>query len=468
LLVFQGTGGLADEIATELTRLKQFAAMGDGRTTTTSTSGNEGVVGDGFGDGPQEHGGLVHGINSHGVGKGNGGSKEGPGPVVEEIISTGKIALISVWEQGDSIEEVANVVHSRLQKDVSVFSGDPARGARLEHVLLHAWTLFAEYLLSARKLQRRSHLLEGAMMCLALLTTLLVAWDSDLRFNDNHWSTETRAAYERDGAQPLRVFAALAPVLVSVMLSVKNKFNFVAKYTAFAEAASAIKREIFEYRTNTDNYRDPTRRNHQLAHRLKEITNHLLNTEASAVGVDQLRERINLRDSSFRQAVLELHPDDDGVCNIDVSEYLEYRMDFQLDKYRRQARWLHRALKVLTYFGYTFTGLCTALVLVNEQVWVVCIIMLLNVTANIVAIGMLEDRLMRTNDAIVALHVNGSRWNTLSEGDQIKYSLVDKCVSTSENVIMAHTLGGLPRQKGIQRTDKEAAGGSSETTTKSK
>jgi hypothetical protein len=460
LLVFQGTGGLADEIASELIRLKQFAAKSDGRSTATSASNKNGENGgvDGFGEVQQDHGGAA---NVGGAAKANAGVCEGPGPVVEEIISTGKIALISVWEQGDSIEEVANVVHSRLQKDVNVFSGDPARGARLEHVLLHAWTLFAEYLLSARKLQRRSHLLEGAMMFLALLTTLLVAWDSDLRFNENHWSSETRSAYERDGAQSLRVFAALAPVLVSVMLSIKNKFNFVAKYTAFAEAASAIKREIFEYRTNTDNYRDPTRRNHQLAHRLKEITNNLLNTEASAVGVDPLRERINLRDSSFRQAVLELHPDDDGVCNIDVSEYLEYRMDFQLDKYRSQARWLHRALTVLTYLGYIFTGLCTALVLVNEQVWVVCIIMLLNVTANIVAIGMLEDRLMRTNDAIVAMHVNGSRWNTLSEGDQIKYSLVDKCVSTSENVIMAHTLGGLPRQGGIQRIDKEAVGGSS-------
>merc|ERR1711924_327166 len=151
--------------------------------------------------------------------------------------------------------------------------------------------------------------------------------------------------------------------------------------------------------------------------------------------------------------VLELHPDDDGVCNIDVSEYL---------KYRRQARWLNLALKVLTYAGYALTGLCTALVLVDEQVWVVCVVMLLNVTANFVAIGMLEDRLVRTNDAIVALHVNGSRWNTLSEGDQIKYSLVDKCVSTSENVIMAHTLGGLPRQKSIHHRDMEAIGGSSE------
>jgi len=169
---------------------------------------------------------------------------------------------------------------------------------------------------------------------------------------------------------------------------------------------------------------------------------------------------INLRDGAFRQAVLELHPDDDGVCNIDVSEYLEYRMEFHLDKYRRQAKSLHRSLKFFTYCGYIFTGLCTALVLVNEQVWIVCVVMLLNVTANIVAIGMLEDRLMRTNDAIVALHVNGSRWNTLSEGDQIKYSLVDKCVSTSENVIMAHTLGGLPRQKGIHHRDMEAEGGS--------
>ena len=98
---------------------------------------------------------------------------------------------------------------------------------------------------------------------------------------------------------------------------------------------------------------------------------------------------------------MDLQKGDNGVHDIAVDEYTRVRLDFTVAKYRASARRLHGRLKLLENTGYILTGLCTALILVNEEAWVASVIVLVNITSNIAAVGMLEDRLMRINVAIV-------------------------------------------------------------------
>merc|ERR1712028_28399 len=162
-----------------------------------------------------------------------------------------------------------------------------------------------------------------------------------------------------------------------------------------------------------------------LSQAVKSITTKLMQTEACSVSVVSL-PYFNLKSAQFRDQVLQLHPEDDAVSNMDASEYLSYRTAHQLIKYRADGRFQHSALKGLEYAGYLLNGLAIAMILVNEEVWVATLIVLLNILSNTVAVVQYEDKLVRTNDAIVTLDCTVSWWTTLDEGEQVKQDLLNK------------------------------------------
>ena len=256
IIVFNGTGGLADSIAARLSdRADELGGVGNatGRTTVNA--------------------------------------------VEDEIVCTGKLAVIDV--EHNSIEDVASLVYSRVMKgrssaetDAQLVSTGPGAGNGLEreNILRHAWTMYAEYRMTAKQLQRRFHVFEGILMFMALWTTLLVALDSDLRYNTSHWSKSVMDSYAANSRRALKVFIGITPILISVILSVKNRFQYPAKFTALAEQAAAIKREIYHYRTHTSVYRDAKFRKHALAVRLKDIGAKLMTTPAAETAIVVRRE----------------------------------------------------------------------------------------------------------------------------------------------------------------------------------
>ena len=75
-------------------------------------------------------------------------------------------------------------------------------------------------------------------MALSLMTVLLIAIDSDIRFNANHWSEQRRERYVASFWHWMLTFlTGIAPILNGVVLSIKNRFNFFAKHAAFVEAS---------------------------------------------------------------------------------------------------------------------------------------------------------------------------------------------------------------------------------------
>ena len=204
-------------------------------------------------------------------------------------------------------------------------------------------------------------------MALALLTTLLVALDSDLRYNSGNgktWSEEeTRRYTEGQGQDVLKFFIGLSPILISVVLSVKNKFNFLAKYIALQEAAGTLKREIFKFRATAGEYREPRTRKMCLSKAVRSITTNLMQTEACSVSVVSMEpqyfaRRLREKDSAFRQTALQLHPADDAMSNINAGEYVEYRIEYQLQRYRAEGGWLNSGLKALEMKMEEVGGAC--------------------------------------------------------------------------------------------------------------
>jgi len=393
--------------------------------------------------------------------------------VIDEIVTEGHIAIVDLARH--TVDDVTSLVYSRLLQGRTTSGGSPGvRGSSASgstsvvssgdsdsRILRQAWTTCAEYSLTAQALRRRFATFEAILMSMALWTTLIVALDSDLRYNSNHWSASTRQQYVDSASQAVRVFIGLLPILISVVLAVKSRFQYVAKYAALQEQAAAIVRETYHYRTNTLDYRDSTVRESRLAARLKQIAANLLMSPAAETAVESCgtkdviaivderdaRGRRTKRAQRFR-AVLDLDDNDNGVDDISVDEYTRLRMSRELDRYRDKARSLHRAIKFLEFAGYFLLSLCTALILVDEEVWVAVCIVLVNATANMAAVGMLEDKLARTNGAIVKVDRLSSWWRTLEEGAKSKHAYANRCVSAMEAVVTTVTIGALPQVGG--------------------
>eukprot|EP00937_MAST-01D_sp_MAST-1D-sp2_P000248 g248.t1 len=369
-------------------------------------------------------GGLADKITSRMHGDAQGGA-EADG-IVDEIVTAGRVAVVDV--EHNTIDDVASLVYSRLAqgsssgaehtKGRSGAGGAGSAGAgKHERILKLAWTTCAEYTMTANALNSKYRTIEAVLMLMALWTTLLVAFDSDLRYNAKHWSASVRKSYDADVKQVIKVFIGITPILISVVIAVKSRFQYFAKCTALRAQAGAIVREIYHYRTNTGAYHDAAARNGQLATRLRDITAQLMNTAGAETAITSCGggDPIELameRDASGRatkraqryRRVLDLHESgDNGVDDMSVDEYARVRLERELERYRNRAWRLHFQVKALEYAGYILTGLCTALILVDEEVWVAALIVLVNVTANVAAVGMLEDRLVRTNGAIVKL-----------------------------------------------------------------
>ena len=217
--------------------------------------------------------------------------------VIDEIVSEGHIAVVNLARH--TVDDVASLVRSRLLQGRTT-SGDSSGGRDSiaggsksvvssgdndSRILRQAWTTYAEYSLTAQALWRRFATFEAILMSMALWTTLIVALDSDLRYNSNHWSVSTRQQYVDNASQAVRVFIGLLPILISVVLAVKSRFQYVAKYAALQEQAAAILRETYHYRTNTLEYRDSSVRESRLATRLKQIAANLLMSPAAETAI---------------------------------------------------------------------------------------------------------------------------------------------------------------------------------------
>ena len=188
-----------------------------------------------------------------------------------------------------------------------------------------------------------------------------------------------------------------------------------------------------------------------MATRIDDIKKQLMATDAASVPLSSVQ--FDLADSKTRQQLLKVHNADDAVGDMSVDEYLVYRLSFALERYRKEALRCSKMLKMLEITVYLSSGFCTVLVVLSGQRWIPTLISLSGVAASVAAIGNFEDKLIRTNQAILELGHQRAWWNCLEDGDQIKHVVVDRIIRSVEDVIEAKELGGVSSRNNNENRD---------------
>ena len=194
--------------------------------------------------------------------------------VLDEILRTAKISVLNV--QRNSVPDLTALLVKLLTPPLQGAAdpeASPSDGAIASNdTIARTWRMCATYTTTAASLKLRYMLLEAALMALSLMTVLLIAIDSDIRFNANHWSEQRRERYVASFWHWILTFlTGIAPILNGVVLSIKNRFNFFAKHAAFVEASALLSKELYLFRTCTLHYADARFRRSVLADRLRRI-----------------------------------------------------------------------------------------------------------------------------------------------------------------------------------------------------
>jgi hypothetical protein len=127
----------------------------------------------------------------------------------------------------------------------------------------------------------------------------------------------------------LHYLVIIAPIALSVPIGWTNRFHHGNRWVLTRQAAEAIKREIFQFRTGATPYRDEATREKDLAKAIEDVTRHLARSEANTTALPTYSGPIPPQYAAGEG--------DDGMSPLTPDRYIEVRLDDQLKFFRKKS-----------------------------------------------------------------------------------------------------------------------------------
>jgi hypothetical protein len=255
----------------------------------------------------------------------------------------------------------------------------------------------------------------------------------------------------------LKYILILIPIVVTVLVTAANKFKQGNKWLLLRGGGETIKREIFRYRARAMEYSEtvapppggtneaPTttiaRPNPEqvLAQRVEEISRRIMQTEvnsSSLVPYDKAKR--------FPPAISKL---DDGFSLLTPDRYIQVRLDDQLGYYKKQAGRMERTVKRFQWTIYIIGGLGTLLAAINQQVWIALTTALTTAIATYLSYKQTENSLTKYNQSATNLANVKAWWTALPAEEQAKQTSVDSLVDHTEKVLQSELDGWVQQMQ---------------------
>ncbi|MDY7231370.1 DUF4231 domain-containing protein [Hyalangium rubrum] len=338
-------------------------------------------------------------------------------PVLAEIVSDGDLCLFPL--EG-SPRELKRLISRELRED---------------SILKLAWQRFATYDANAMRQQRIFKRIQFWSLFLGLLGTLAVLVKNALPRLASSPALDL-------GSQALIVTLAAA---VTALVSASSRFKFGAKWIVLRAHAEAIKREIYRYRCSlggTVEHR-PGRLTceHRLASRMKSISRQLMRTEANLSALRSYTGRIPPPSVVSRG--------DDGFSALTPSQYIRFRLDEQLNYYRRRIDALDRQASRLQWSVIGISAVGTVLGAVGQELWISLTMALVMALTAWLGFQQAENRLMKYHQAATDLDNLKAWWSALSIEAMGLRRNFDALVENTELVLQGELTGWVHEMKDV-------------------
>lgn len=351
---------------------------------------------------------------------------------LREIIAYGDIRPVTAKESADE------------------FAQELAWQLRKEPVLKDAWQRFATYDYLAIRLRRTFTRLQGAILALGVLATLVGLIQDEVQKTALHWA------------------GIVVPILGSVLLAVASRRAMGQRWVMLRAAAESIKAEIYSYRTLRKAPEDSltaesTAAQRQLVSQLDAIETRLMQTEVSS-------SPLTPYEGSLPVAVGKADNGSDGLRPLTPNSYLEIRVRDQIGYYHRRVRRLNRWRNVLQFVAIAAGATGAILAAANQEAWI-------GLTAGLSAAALAYLGLLQIDNTIVTYNQTASRltlldrgWQARDPAEQADPVAFDRLVTDCEMALgielsgwvqqMNDTLQDLQREQDRQDSLNGAAGNS--------
>ena len=277
----------------------------------------------------------------------------------------------------------------------------------------------------------------------------------------------------------LHYILLLLPITLTVLITAANRFKQGNKWLLLRAGAEAIKREIYRYRTRAGDYKEvfgpapvepgatpaplgPTP-DQVLAQRVEDITRRAMRTEVNSSSLLPYDGR-----RGFPPYVSE--NGDDGFSVLSPDRYVQVRLADQLKFYKNRAVKHEKKLKAIQWAIFIIGGLGTLLAAVNQQVWIALTTAVAAALTTYLSYQQTESTLTKYNQAFTDLENVKLWWSALPADEQAKQESVDALVDHTEKVLQSELDGWVQQMQNAlaelrkgqaQATEREnGAGGS--------
>lgn len=307
----------------------------------------------------------------------------------------------------------------------------------VDATLRMAWNTFALYDANAIRQRRNFERIQGWILALGVVGTLLALGQTQLRVLG--WLSE-RTAWDR----VFHYAIVVVPITTSILLAAANRFKAGSKWVLLRGAAEALKREIYRYRARAGMYSPRqtanTSRETKLARRVESISRLLMQTE---VNLSALRPY----EGPIPPAMFGAAAEDDGLSFLLPDRYVAIRLGDQLNYYRLKTSRLERRLRRLQWLIYALGGVGTLLAAVGLELWVALTTALVAAFTTFQEYQQVENTLMRYNQAATDLANIRGWWIALPAEEQADQRNVDKLVEHTEKALQSEYTGWMQQMQ---------------------
>jgi hypothetical protein len=328
----------------------------------------------------------------------------------------------------DRIGEIAR------QGDLRRFSGaEPDQLARMlawelqdDPVLKEAWSTFAKYDGLASRLRRSFERIQGWILAVGIIGTLVALLHEVLGGAVLHWA------------------AVAAPLLVSTLIVLASRRAAGKRWVLLRAAAESVKAEIYRYRTRTGVYSDsllpggdPTVRRRVLADQIDVIETRLMQTEASSAALPPYG-------GPLPPEMYGASRDDDGLSPLDAARYVQLRIGDQLAYYNGKTRRLDRRRNAFQLAAVAGGGAGAVLAAVGLEIWIGLTTVISTAALSYLAYLQVENTIVAYNQSAAKLASLQRGWSA-DGSERLDPGALDRLVTRSE-AVLATELGGWVQQ----------------------
>jgi predicted Rossmann-fold nucleotide-binding protein len=236
----------------------------------------------------------------------------------------------------------------------------------------------------------------------------------------------------------------LVPIIIGVLGAAMTHFRPGSQWILLRGTAEAIKREIFRYRAQAGIYSlAETRR------RPRELK--LAQAVGSAMGA-LMRTDVNMSALEAAPRGETVVPEglatgDDGFAPLRPGRYVQFRVDDQIEFYRKRARERERDVRRLRWLMLLFGGLGTFLAAIGFEIWVAVTVAVAGALTSYLEAMQLETTVTLYNQAAADLEAIRAWWLALPPGEQVRPATIDRLVERSEDIMKAEHSGWVQQMQ---------------------